>query len=1069
MNLRLSRPAGALVLCLAVALAALTAWAAPDRPVPPVTRTIARKPVPKPLRDEQVGRVMTASTDRHFDGNSINMFVTNQGSFAYDLGRSVSGLYFPNHTNKTVVYASGIWLGANLTDLGGEKRVAIGEYSQEFDAGAMVGGTFDDSSKPEYTVYKVVRYTGDPAETTHVERTAAELAADRTVDAIVHHSWSEYVNGAKPYGAPTRMYRMPGATNPSDSVDVEGPDVLGDQMLWAVYNDANPAKHTNNAGSSQPLGVEIQQSTFGFDRQGPLGNTVYLKFVIINKGGHQLDSAYVSLWSDPDLGGAGDDLVGSDVPKSMGYVYNATNNDQTYADRPPAVGYDFFKGPTIAREGLPDSTLGLASFDFYINGKDPKNATQTLFLMQGLNADGTPVIDPVTDEASAYYASGDPVAGTGWLDSNPADRRFLMSAGPFSMAPGDTQIVVGAIVVAQGADRLTSITALKFFDNRAQKAFDLDFNLPSPPPQPKVAYSTSHGTVNLLWDSNPRFNYAAWPGYAFEGYVVYQGASVSGPWKRLRVFDLVNGITDVRDTVFDVNTGMIINDTPTAFGGDNGVQYTFSTTQDAVRGGPLRDGQTYYYAVTAYAVNLNPAKDLEKVLETSFKAVPIVVQRPPSGTDFAAAYVNGATDHRADTELPPTTDHVIVDVVDPSQITGHEYAITYQGSPGARKSTLVSTTPWSLVDLTTGQTLLSNQTERSNTPSYSPINGMVVKLLEQQAAEGPLNDIYYTPFRASTPFKGVGAGLGTFEDSFGYAFDFFAGVDYTDPANADSFPNVELRFGQTQKAYMYFRDELADGTAPAHGRGYWYGGLGDVPFTAWDTDHNMQLEVGFLERRTVDNAGNPTGGPSMHDNMWMPTTDASGAGREYLAISGYPYTGVAKAPLNDNPAFQNDGGWRYAAWLYRTGAPILAGDKFVIVASPTGNDVGTPNDTLRFTTSGPLRNQVALQKAGLERIRAVPNPYYGKSAYELSALNRVVKFVNMPETATVRIYNLAGDLIRTLQKTDQASSVLEWNLLTENQLPVASGVYVYHIAVPGAGQTTGKMVVFTEKERLSTL
>ena len=169
---------------------------------------------------------------------------------------------------------------------------------------------------------------------------------------------------------------------------------------------------------------------------------------------------------------------------------------------------------------------------------------------------------------------------------------------------------------------------------------------------------------------------------------MYQGASISGPWKRLATYDVVNGIADVRDTVFDINTGLIINDTPTAFGADVGVQYTYGTTQDAVRGGALKDGTKYFYAVTAYAVNLSPPRGLEKVLETSFRPVAVVVQRAPSGTDVSAAYVNADTDHRVNTSILPTTDHVVVDVVDPASSTGHTYAITYHprtAPAGARK------------------------------------------------------------------------------------------------------------------------------------------------------------------------------------------------------------------------------------------------------------------------------------------------------------------------------------------------------------------------------------------------
>jgi len=197
----------------------------------------------------------------------------------------------------------------------------------------------------------------------------------------------------------------------------------------------------------------------------------------------------------------------------------------------------------------------------------------------------------------------------------------------------------------------------------------------------------------------------------------------------------------------------------------------------------------------------------------------------------------------------------------------------------------------------------------------------------------------------------------------------------------------------------------------------------------------------------------------------MPDGSSLG-GREYLGISSYPFVAGTPNPLlaADGAIVGGDDQWLYDAWLYRTGT-IKTGDKFVIHAG--GNVTGTPNDSLVFTTVASASGSVALQKASFDKIRAVPNPYYAHSSYELSSQNRVIKFVNMPEAATVRIYNLAGDLVRTLRKEYSTSSILEWDLLTENRLPVASGVYVYHIEVPGAGQTMGKLVVFVEKERLS--
>jgi len=746
--------------------------------------------------------------------------------------------------------------------------------------------------------------------------------------------------------------------------------------------------------------------------------------------------------------------VGCDTTLSMGYIYNSTNTDQLYGDHPPAVGYDFFQGPRVGNAILP-----LTAFIYYINGTDPQNADQVFNYMKGLQRDGDPFIDPTTGNPTTFYASGDPVKGTGYLDSNPSDRRFMNVSGPFTLAPGDTQVIVGAIVIAQGADRLSSITGLKFFDVKAQTAFDLAFDLPPPPPQPRVSFSTDHSRVNLLWDSGSRFNYTPDPGYAFEGYNVYQGESVSGPWKRLATYDIVNGIADVRDTVFDIETGLIINDQPTAFGGDNGVVYTYTTGNDAIKGGALKDGSIYFYAVTAYAVNETPAKGLEKVLETSFQPVEVIPQRPASGTDVGSAKVNSSTVSQATTGPPPTTDHVLVDVVDPASITGHTYAISY--------NIVGPDTLWSLTDRTTGEPLISNQLDRTDTPVYAPVHGMIVKLRESQAADvdEPLNDIYYAPFDNDMPFHGVGAGLTYFEDSFGYAGHFFAGVSEVDQPQL--FKTVELRFGPGQKAYRFFRDELASGGAPTAGRGYTYQGFHDVGFQAWNIDDNVQLEVGFVERRITDANSNASGTqPATQDGTWNPDGTALG-GREYLFISARQYSGAEVPELaQDGAVVGADTLWLYGAWLLRTGT-VKSGDKFVIQTG--GNRVGTPNDTLLFTSSAAVSNVASLQKDKLSNIRVVPNPYYSRSSYELSPFNRIVKFTNMPEQATVRIYDLAGRLIRTLHKTDPNTSILEWDLQNENRLPVASAVYVYQIEVPNAGTTVGRLVIFMEKEQLRNL
>ncbi|MEY4070983.1 MAG: hypothetical protein RL721_1597, partial [Candidatus Eisenbacteria bacterium] len=192
---------------IALAVLLMAGPAVSDRaPGSPSPRPGVRRVAP-PVKVERDARTQAYSQARRIDVNNINMFVTNYGTFANDIeNQGNSGLFFPKGTVKTAVYQSGLWIGGKVN---GEPRVAIAEYSQEFAPGAMVGTGFDDASKPDYVVYKVSRFTGNPDDTAHVERDPADLARDRTLDPIVHHSWSEYMNGAAPYGAPVRTWSLP--------------------------------------------------------------------------------------------------------------------------------------------------------------------------------------------------------------------------------------------------------------------------------------------------------------------------------------------------------------------------------------------------------------------------------------------------------------------------------------------------------------------------------------------------------------------------------------------------------------------------------------------------------------------------------------------------------------------------------------------------------------------------------------------------------------------------------------------------------------------------------------------
>ena len=1076
--------------------------------VSPVSAGTPNRRGATPSRVQRPARTQLLDTARRIDVNQINMYLTNYGSFAWDIADQGQppGLLYPKGTNKSAVFAAGLWLGASV---GGEIRTVVAEYSQEYGPGSMVGGTFDDPGNPDYITYKVTRYSGDASDTAHVERLVPNVAAFE--DPLVHHSWSEYMAGAVPHGAPWALWRLPvtDTADPSDSIDVPGPalvtgqNLMPDMMCWAVFNDADPANHSNDAGNSTPLGVEVQQTTFAFNRQGALGNIVFLRWAIINKGGNQLDSMFVSIWSDTDLGGAADDLVGCDILLSLGYTYNSTNNDQLYGGAPPAVGYDFFQGPLRHRFPGDNVELPMTSFNKYINGTDPASSSDTYNYMNGFLPDGSEVIDPTTGEAVKFFHPGDPVRRSGWLDSNPADRRHLLSSGPFYMAPGDTQVVVAALIIGNGNDRLSSVSAMKFYDEFAQLAFDEDFELPSPPDPGKVSVFGEHGHVILSWDARSRTQYSE-PGYAFEGYNVYQGATVAGPWTRLATFDEINGVFTIRDTVFDITTGRTITDYPVAFGTDAGVAFAYSTDQDAVRGGSLKDGTEYFFAVTAYAYS---PTEKSAAVETAFRPIRIIPQAVPGGTELPV--VPEADYSQTDPDQIPSTDQVLVEVMDPSAVRTADYQVTFGalsppfiGPVGGIVDTVFST--WTLTRASDAPptVLFSGELNRRDNDDYRVVDGLRVKvqgsfppsptdyqpglvralfrnLVFSDETGNPLSD--FRAIEAGLNWSGNadfwffgGAGYGiTFRDdsqAFGSSLN-----PYTQP---DSFSTVNLAFNFTtppQKAYRFVRMETADGGTPTGfpDRGYRFGGLVDVPVRTRDGAGN-QLTLAFVEREIVDDGGVPVADslqPATRDSTWGPNEDkAAFGGREYLFVLKTPYSAT------EDPAIARDG-------ILLTGTlPVL----YVLWAQLRdfgGGDLGTiddgdafrfqwsvpagPNDVYTFSSGALTRGNAALARSLLDRIRVVPNPYYNRSRYELNQFARVVRFMNMPEQATVRIFNLSGQLVRTLHKTDVTSSILNWDLLTENRLPVASGVYVYHVDAAGIGTTSGRLVVFMEKERLN--
>ena len=1005
-----------------------------------VTALAGAEPKDTSVRPQVIDR------DTHFDANAIDMWVTNHGSFAYDIEGSNSGLIYPKGGQNTAVFAAGLWVGATV---GGEPRVIVNEYSWESTPGPIIGSgedaTYDEdwNTNEAYRVYKINRGDDD--------------------------SNPDYAEWPVEDGAP---------------VDENGdPLVIGDQTLWAVYHDLDESRHNNGSGSTAPLGLEIQQTTFGFNLSGPLSNVAFVKFLIINKGANTLEDTYVSVWSDPDLGGAGDDLVGCNVDLSLGYCYNATNRDNQYGSSPPAMGIDFFQGPIVPSEGdtayvsgvpIPDfRNLGMSSFNKYINGTDPNDATQTYNYMRGLTASGAPLEDPTTGEVTNYAVNGDPVSSTGWLDNSPADRRLMLSSGPFTMAPGDTQEVVTAIIMGQGSDRITSISALRFNDQFAQAAFDANFDLPAAPPAPDVVVSELDEAITLTWSEASETEYAE-PGYAFEGYNVYQLASPDPNAERriVATYDVNNGTGIIFDDQFDLATGVVVN-SPVQFGSDAGIAHTITITEDRILGGELNNATEYYYLVTAYSYNSEGVAGL-KTLESEFRPITAVPQSPTAGTVLEDGLPGTVLDVE---HIQGDSDgQVIATVVDPSATTGDTYRLSFSNvevpdGKGGTEERLA----WSVMT-TDGRMVLEDQLNQADDNNYLVADGILWKVVDgtggwRRANDGDIQiDEIAGPGGTEIPPDengGPGNAVWHDENSTGEWRISAGGGDggegrFTrdggDEANLD-FRDVEMRWDNDPDNYGWwvFDDDSASPIP--------FGLYHVDPFTGEEERLAALFFSGGQTPGLYDMAPHPD---SLMDNdSGFRATDWC-----YAYTFDLPYQDFvddAQDGVIDNPAVQD-----------------AAHDELFarcIIASENGNLPAT-GTVIKFTTKKPNSEQDVFEvrtrgvsfamdelRNDLDKIRPVPNPYRNHSNYELNQFNRRIKFTNLPEEATIRIFNLAGDLVKTLRKEAGDTSITEWDLLTDRGLPVASGLYIYHVEARDGGrvvgETTGKLAIFMEKERLN--
>jgi hypothetical protein len=635
----------------------------------------------------------TSQTD--IDVNNVRARIQVGGDMWWDF---INAKYeIPINSGKTCIYAGCLWIGG--VDASGNIKVAAQTYRQtgvDFFAGPVdsssVFPTISTQKCKDYNrIWKVTKqevqdFVGGGSATQDI----TEWPGNGNLNGSPHegHFLAPFidVDGDGVYNAAAGDYPGYNFTGNYPDAGLGVPKticndyIFGDKTLWWVFNDVGDIH--SETGSPNQLGMEVRAQAFGFKTNDAINDMTFYKYQVINRSSTAIDSTYFGQWCDPDLGDATDDFVGCDVIRGLGYCYNGDPNDGTaagYGDDPPSVGIDFFQGPVAdLHDGLDNDRDGCIDCTYLIDQitGDTTVVSDSLLGEQiimskflKLNNDQTPVGNPqlyteyynflrgiCLDGSSISYGgvgyggtiptnymfpgTTDPDHPGLWSESSagipPNDRRFLQSAGPFTLQPGAVNYITTGVVWARaiGAGVDGGIAKMLLADDKAQALFNNCFKLVDGPNAPDVAIreldkeiiltliNTDTNVVELynvvdpvipasLPDSLRRFK--------FQGYKIYQlkdaTTSLKDPinsladqtnneqnTKLVAEYDIKDGISQIINFSFDPNLNSSVPFEEVK-GADAGLSHTIRITTDLFTGGALINHKTYFYTVISFAYN----------------------------------------------------------------------------------------------------------------------------------------------------------------------------------------------------------------------------------------------------------------------------------------------------------------------------------------------------------------------------------------------------------------------------------------------------------------------------------
>ncbi len=954
---------------------------------------------------------------KHLNANRWVIPIYNDARFGIEagVGTDNAGGYWPKPKRNYYIFGAGIWFG--YISAQGETCVSCG-YNPNSGKSEMV---------PTILKHFETGYEGNP-------------------DLRIYMFPKDW--------PPPKDYFTVG-TQSGDSIVFCPQETLSVQDAWSCFSDHDPKKH--DPADTRPIGIDISMTSYVWNLPTNR-DIVFLRYDVRNVSGDTLKDCYIGVVLDADVGQYSDDRMGMVVnrrvtpPVPRRYVWNEARTDSVFVDNlawiydndnierpsafwesgtPGAVAYDFLQSPYALTDSIDNDDDGLIDYQetdsAYIWGLEDTTKRDSdgdgIFAwrdfseieQKGMTAckmfpiENDPRNDPERYLAMAGYThylrppQYDPYDDD---DEASADKRFLQSSGPFTLLPDSTVTLMVAIIAAKYGEEGEPANQRDTWDLakasvEAQKVYDNNWLLPAPPLVPQFWAVPGDKKVTVVWNSASERNPDPFYRIARRTDPTYKEYDFEG----YKVYKSTDAINWQQVAICDMKNGIRWSDT--------------TITLKVVEGETTKMESIYVWAT-------------DKGLFYSYEDVNVIngMEYYYAVTAFDYNFLQG---ERLVLEAGIQETKVIPRREAANFIPAWDTIRLIKGDGVNTKAKFLikKTHPTEVLDTTFTLSFIS--------PVYDTL----------------LKGAFY---RALLSYKGdtllLMDTVRLFYDSIGkersYSIPYFHGIEpqltfELDSATApfDSikivgdYPPETLKVTSVSPLLWAFRG--------SDYRLVWKSVGDSLTLDVYDLTNDTAVNYTPLTGYTGNRVKDADGWAFQYGPTATPSRTLRGNEKAIYLPGGYI-------------KFRAGGGDTLTRYLRSL---IQAGDTWYVYSN---KEYGCALSYTRYeiTTKASYFDTKTKRKLN---VKVVPNPYIVTNQWEKTTLSRKIQFINLPAKCKIRIYNMAGDLVKIIEHESDGSGMKNefggtatWNLLNTHDQKIASGVYLFYID-SDVGNQIGKFAV----------